>query len=166
MSASRNSALTNSTRCCSPTERSPTVASGSTASPYRSARASIWRRAVSKSRNAPLVTSLPKMMFSATVNTGMSWKCWWTMPMPRSMASPESSKCTCSPRTRMVPLSGRYSPNTMFIRVLLPAPFSPSRQWISPWFRVRLTLSLATTPGKVLVMPSTSSTGLAMLLPA
>ena len=21
-------------------------------------------------------------MFSATVNTGISWKCWWTIPMP------------------------------------------------------------------------------------
>ena len=33
MSASRNSAFTSSTRCCSPTERSPTFASGSTIEP-------------------------------------------------------------------------------------------------------------------------------------
>ena len=26
-------------------------------------------------------------MFSATVSTGTSMKCWWTMLMPRSMAS-------------------------------------------------------------------------------
>ena len=36
MSARRYSALTSSTRCCSPTERSPTLASGSTSRPYRS----------------------------------------------------------------------------------------------------------------------------------
>ena len=28
-------------------------------------------------------------MFSATVNTGMSWKCWCTIPIPRAMASAE-----------------------------------------------------------------------------
>ena len=28
-------------------------------------------------------------MFSATVNTGMSWKCWCTMPMPAAIASAE-----------------------------------------------------------------------------
>ncbi len=38
--------------------------------------------------------SSPSMMFSATVNTGTSWKCWWTMPTPRLMASPGSWRWT------------------------------------------------------------------------
>ena len=29
----------------------------------------------------------PSTMFSATVITGISMKCWWTIPIPRSIAS-------------------------------------------------------------------------------
>src|SRR3990172_9162849 len=47
----------------------------------------------------------------------------------------------------------------MFIRVVLPAPFSPSMQWIWPFFSVKSMWSLATTPGKRLVMPRASRTG-------
>src|SRR6266508_2484783 len=45
----------------------------------------------------------------------------------------------------------------MFMRVVLPAPFSPRRAWISPGSTVRSTWSLATTPGKCLVIPLSSS---------
>src|SRR5260370_23484569 len=45
----------------------------------------------------------------------------------------------------------------MLIRVDLPAPFSPTRAWISPWLRSKLTPSRALTPGKVLVMLFISS---------
>src|SRR4051812_26548137 len=37
-----------------------------------------------------------------------------------------------------------------------PAPFSPTRAWISPAWTVRLTLSSACTPGNVLVIPRIS----------
>src|SRR5436190_10899919 len=47
----------------------------------------------------------------------------------------------------------------MFIRVLLPAPFSPSRAWISPGRTLKSTASLARTPGKALTMPRASSAG-------
>src|SRR6266545_1061949 len=43
--------------------------------------------------------------------------------------------------------------------VLLPAPFAPSRAWISPPRRVKSTLSSARTPGKVLVTRRTESNG-------
>ena len=36
----------------------------------------------------PRTCSAPSMMFSATVKTGTSMKCWCTMPMPAAMASP------------------------------------------------------------------------------
>ena len=42
-------------------------------------------------------------------------------------------------------------PESMFIRVVLPLPFSPSRERISPRCSSRDTLSLATTSPKVLV---------------
>src|ERR1700761_6489285 len=43
------------------------------------------------------------------------------------------------------------------MRVDLPAPFSPSRQWISPGSTVRLMWSLATRAPNVFVMPRSSS---------
>ena len=33
------------------------------------------------------IVSSPRTMFSATVRTGTSMKCWWTMLMPRAIAS-------------------------------------------------------------------------------
>src|SRR3712207_6810625 len=53
----------------------------------------------------------------------------------------------------MVPSSGCSSPYSTFIRVDLPAPFSPSRQWISPGTMSRSMLSLATRDPNRLVMP-------------
>ena len=44
--------------------------------------------AASRSRSTfARVGSTPSTMFSATVITGISMKCWWTMPIPRSIAS-------------------------------------------------------------------------------
>src|SRR6476661_7025414 len=45
----------------------------------------------------------------------------------------------------------------MFIRVLLPAPFSPSSAWTSPRRRSKSTSSLASTPGKRLTIPRAST---------
>src|SRR5690606_23189008 len=42
-------------------------------------------------------------------------------------------------------------------RVDLPAPFSPSNAWISPGRTAKVMLSLARTPGKLLVIPVNSS---------
>src|SRR4051794_10132064 len=47
----------------------------------------------------------------------------------------------------------------MFIRVDLPAPFSPSSACTSPLRRSKSTESLARTPGNRLVIPRSSSTG-------
>src|SRR5215216_4091783 len=46
----------------------------------------------------------------------------------------------------------------MFINVDLPAPFSPSSAWISPFLRSKFTWSFARTPGNFFVMPFASST--------
>src|SRR5436190_20090113 len=45
----------------------------------------------------------------------------------------------------------------MFMRVVSPAPFSPSSAWISPGLTVRSTRSFAKTPGNRLVTPLSSS---------
>src|SRR4029079_5983642 len=47
----------------------------------------------------------------------------------------------------------------IFIRVDLPAPFSPSTAWICPGATVRFTPSLALTAGHCLPMPISSSRG-------
>ncbi len=105
--ASLTRALMISTRCCTPTGRSSTRASGSTSRLYFCDSSSTWLRAPSMSRNAPLVSSWPSITFSATVKTGTSMKCWWTMPIPASIASPGSWKWTSWPSMRIVPSSGR-----------------------------------------------------------
>ena len=64
--------------------------------------------AASRSREpAKPVASLPSMTFSATVKTGISMKCWCTMPMPAAMASPGPVKCWTSSSSRISPSSAR-----------------------------------------------------------
>src|SRR3954452_8694811 len=109
------------------------------------------------SRNAPFVGSEARTMFSATVMTGMSMKCWCTMPMPIPIACDGDSTCTSSPSRSMRPSSGLWSPYRTFISVDLPAPFSPSRAWISPRRSSRSILSFATSAPKRLVIPSSCS---------
>ena len=46
-------------------------------------------------------------MFSATVMTGTSMKCWWTIPIPRSIACRGESIDTGCPSSRSSPSSGR-----------------------------------------------------------
>ena len=65
------------------------------------------------------------MMFSVTVNGSTSTKCWWTMPMPRAIASRGDAIFTSWPRTEIVPPSAGYIPYSTRISVDFPAPFSP-----------------------------------------
>src|SRR5450432_93220 len=46
----------------------------------------------------------------------------------------------------IVPASGQWTPDTSFIIVDLPEPFSPTRQWTSPCATSQSTASSATTP--------------------
>ena len=62
------------------------------------------------------------------------------------MASCGDRICVSFPSRRICPSSGLSIPNSTFISVLFPAPFSPSRAWISPFFSSMLTSSFATTP--------------------
>src|SRR5436309_7000845 len=55
------------------------------------------------------------------------------------------------PSNRIAPLSRRYTPVSTLISVLLPAPFSPIKAWISPRRSVKSTPSRARTPGKTLL---------------
>ena len=89
---------------------SPTRASGSTASPNRSDSSRTRRAAAFVSSSMPLRGSSARTMFSATVITGTSMKCWNTMPIPSSMAVLGESITTGSPFNRISPSSGLYIP--------------------------------------------------------
>ncbi len=107
MRASRTRALMISTRCCTPTGRSSTTASGSTSKPYCAEISRIRRRVASRSSTPRArVCSSPRATFSATVKTGTSMKCWCTMPMPARMASPGPENRTGSPSSRISPSVG------------------------------------------------------------
>src|SRR5680860_51872 len=79
------------------------------------------------------------------------------MPIPAAIASPGPAKTTGSPSSRISPSSGSRRPYSTFISVLLPAPFSPSRQWISPGSTTRSMWSLATSEPNRFVTPRSSS---------
>ena len=66
---------------------------------------------VARSRKIGLaIGSSPRRMFSATVRTGTSMKCWCTMLIPRSIASLGLSIVTGWPSMRIPPSSGSASP--------------------------------------------------------
>ncbi len=110
-SASRDRALMISTRCWTPTGRSATSASGSTSKPKRAEISRTFARAPARSSRPPsFVSSCPSMTFSATVKTGMSMKCWCTMPMPAAMASPGPAKRATRSSRRISPSSAWYRP--------------------------------------------------------
>src|SRR6201996_7153173 len=98
-------------------------------------------------------------MFSATVITRTSMKCWWTMPIPRAIAADGEPISTGWPSTRISPSSGLYRPYRTDISVDLPAPFSPSSAWTSPGITSKSTRSLATTEPNFFVIPLSSSAG-------
>ena len=100
--ASCDSALMISTRCCTPTGRSSIFASGST---WKPKRCEISRTFCLAPASPPSAFSCPRSTFSATVKTGMSMKCWCTMPMPACIASPGPAKRCCTPSSRISPSS-------------------------------------------------------------
>src|SRR5665647_2716932 len=91
-------------------------------------------------------------MFSATVISGTVASSWWIIEIPSASPPAVSWMLTSRPSKVTVPESLRYIPMRTFMRVDLPAPFSPTRACTVPGRTPRLTLSRATTPGKVLVM--------------
>jgi len=76
------------------------------------------------------------------------------MTMPAASLERMSLKCTGSPWKMMSPvkLPAGCTPDSTFISVDLPAPFSPQMAWICPASTVMETSERALTPGNSLVM--------------
>src|SRR6185436_10829887 len=72
--------------------------------------------------------------------------------MPWRLASRTLLNSTARPSMAMVPASGCCAPPRIFISVLLPAPFSPTRASTSPATRERETPASAITPGNRFVI--------------
>ena len=95
-----------STRCCSPTDSCQILAVGSTRRPISPMNCSV-RSFRARWLTTPGVSGQPKWMFSATVIGSTSRKCWWTMPMPASMAWAGLRKSRSVPSTITWPASAR-----------------------------------------------------------
>ena len=65
-------------------------------------------------------------MFSDTVSSGKSCGSWYTVAIPRAMASPVAWIVTGRPSNSMVPVSAVSTPEMILIIVDFPAPFSPT----------------------------------------
>src|SRR5437016_5743542 len=73
--------------------------------------------------------------------------------IPLSRASSGLAGAYARPSTSIVPASGLISPASTFIKVLLPAPFSPISAWTSPFCKRRFTPSSATVgPKRLLIL--------------
>src|SRR5258706_2944892 len=102
---------------------------------------------------APRRGVAPSATFSATERWGARLSSCWTTAMPRRRASRGVSSASSRPATRMVPSSGRSTPDRRLISVLLPAPFSPSSAWMRPARMSIDTLLSTALPKKRLVTP-------------
>src|SRR5882757_4624141 len=82
---------------------------------------------------------------------------WKERAKPRRARAGAESAVMSSPAKRTRPRSGRRSPASWLISVVLPAPFGPMMAWVSPSRISRLTPSHASSAPKLLVRPLTSS---------
>src|SRR5450755_4423686 len=80
------------------------------------------------------------------------------MPIPAARASLAERNATWRPFTRIVPSCSACTPAMIFIRVLFPAPFSPTSPWISPARKLKSTSRSAITPPNVFPIPLISRT--------
>src|SRR3954468_3074123 len=108
---------------------------------------------------SPFTGWAPRKTFSATERCGTTLSSWCTIPMPWRSASRAWRKRTGRPSIRISPSYSACTPAMIFIKVDFPAPFSPTRPWISPRSSRKSTPSSACTPPKRLAMPASSSRG-------
>src|SRR5665647_1190710 len=81
------------------------------------------------------------------------------MAMPAARASRTDRNRVSRPSSRKRPANSVCTPAMIFISVLFPAPFSPTRPWISPAESAKSTPRSASTPPKAFVISCSSRMG-------
>src|ERR1700738_3252454 len=81
------------------------------------------------------------------------------MAIPAARASRADRKCVSRPSSTKRPENSVCTPAMIFISVLFPAPFSPTRPWISPAESAKSTPRSASTPPKAFVICCSSRIG-------
>src|SRR5256885_12226254 len=84
---------------------------------------------------------------------------WKERASPRRERAGASSAVTSRPPKRMVPASGRRSPASSAMSVVLPAPFGPMTAWVSPSGTARSTPSVARRPPNLFASPRIARSG-------
>src|SRR6185295_2659447 len=84
---------------------------------------------------------------------------WNERARPRRARRGAGSAVTSSPAKRIVPASGRRSPASWPMSVVLPAPFGPMMACVSPSSIFSVTPSVARSAPKLLIRSVTSSIG-------
>ena len=122
--------------------------------------ASIARAFIALSSSVkPRDVSRPRNMFCATERCGASMISWWTSTTPRRSASTGPRRLISAPSSLSCPRLGAKWPDRIFIRVDLPAPFSPMIAWISPDAIARLMSERTSIGPKERDRPTASITG-------
>src|SRR3984957_429674 len=98
-------------------------------------------------------------MFSAMLSVGTRARFWNTVSIPASRVVRAPPSAHGFPSSRISPESGLDTPEIIEIRVLFPAPLSPTSPSTSPRSRDSETPRSATTGPNRLVMSETSSAG-------
>ncbi len=128
-----------STICCWPRRSSSTGVLGSMSSSSSAISNRVWRSSSAKSTPVGPVISRPMKMLSRTLRFGASESSWWMIEMPWSRASVEEENVTGLPSRMISPEVGWITPERIFIRVDLPAPFSPKSVVTRPRWMSKLT---------------------------
>src|SRR5882762_1655780 len=143
-------ALAISIICCSAVESSRTSTSRSIRTSRYSKSSTAFLRIAASSRKGEraLKISRPRKRFSIAFRLGQLLSSWKMSVTPASCAWWIERNAVLFPSKTISPASARYTPARIFIRVDLPAPFSPRRPTTSPLPTEKLTSSRARTPGK------------------
>ena len=150
MRASSDSALMISTSWRWASDRSATGVSASKSQPSRRSSGATFGLIAARSisfNGPPKTGSRPIITLAATSRLSKRLSSWCTKAMPAAMAPATVSEPCSAPSMRITPSLGSTTPPRIFIRVDLPAPFSPISARTSPRSTRRLTRSSAFTPG-------------------
>ena len=130
-----------------------TKAAGSRSKPESSINCRARRSISPLSQTPRRLGNWPSSTFSATVSPETSDSSWATIVTPASSAARGDANDAREPSTSMCPLSGLSAPHSILARVVLPAPFWPTRPWICPRLKEMSAESTPRTPPNVLVSP-------------